>query len=150
MFSCHSSNVCESAASGATGQLVRNAGRPFEDVEPETRRTRPTFEDASEEPSAAITHLPRCSFEEPEAASVSPAAIHAPTDEFVVTVIVGGEAESNRLPYLRSRAACRDWHLDGPLGWHVEVLDQVLGGHPEQRQRRSLEVRGSPHGQPVL
>src|SRR3990167_4050500 len=89
MFSCHTSNVWESPVSGATGQLVRNASRPFEDVEPETRRTSPTFEDASDEPAAHRTHLPRCSFEEPEAARVSPAAIHAPTEDVVVTVIVG-------------------------------------------------------------
>src|SRR3990167_11202805 len=89
MFSCHSWNVWESPGSGATGQLVRNASRPFEDVEPETRRTSPTFEDASDEPAAHRTHLPRCSFDDPDAASVRPDAIHAPTEDVVSTVIVG-------------------------------------------------------------
>src|SRR3990167_6564644 len=86
-FSCQSSKVCE--VSGITGQFDRNVSRPFEDVDPETRRDSPTFEDALDDPAAAIAHLPRCSFEEPDASSDNEAASSAPTDDVPVTEIVG-------------------------------------------------------------
>src|SRR3990167_461627 len=104
-FSFQSSKVCE--VSGITGQSERNASLPFEDVDAETRRDSPTFEDAFDDPAAQIAHLPRCSFEEPEASKDSAAASNAPTDDVPVTEIVG--VSSTRSITLRPMPT--DWRM---------------------------------------